>query len=66
MSACVSVCACVCVCVHVFVCVCAFTYLLQVTLPEFEFSGQSLFVSIQSRFMSLTFRNKPVVVDNRI
>lgn len=44
----------------------SFPYLLQVTLPELEFSDQSFLVSLQSWVMPLCFRDKPLIVDDSI
>lgn len=39
-------------------------YLLQVTLPQFEFSSQSLLVPLHSGVMPLSFRYVPLIVNN--
>lgn len=46
------------------VCVLLIRYLLQVTFPEFELSGQSVPVSLHSRLVSLLLRDKRVIVDD--
>lgn len=52
--------------VHVSMCVLVIHYLLQVTFPEFQLSGQSFPVPLHGRLVSLLLRYQPFIVDDRI
>lgn len=52
--------------VHVTMCALVIHYLLQVTFPEFQLSGQNFFVPLHGRLVSLLLRYKPFIVNDRI
>lgn len=52
--------------VHVPMCALVTHYLLQVTFPEFQLSGQSFPVPLHGTLVSLLLRYQPFIVDDRI
>lgn len=52
--------------IHVLTCALVTRYLLQVTFPEFQLSGQSFPVPLHGRLVSLLLRYRPFIVNDRI